>query len=332
MSEIRNNDESKSVGNVVEAVVDGDKLVNEGGNGKVVEEATNKVTEVQKEIEGGNGKVVEEVTNKVTEVQKEIEVEKAAASVENEQEVPVKTETTDEAEKEIAEKLIKEKQVVKKAAPIAKLNAKTEMSPESLKKVNEIIEKSFEKLRNKNNILAYKQKTQSFEKLSAYCTAPDTVIVDLSINRKMEKKFLEKFVVSKLPCLISYGLKIYDNENLQDNLIEREKRELNFYKQKVVDLVTQSQMFIFIKGTPEQPKCKFTRALLEVLNELNLQNGLDYAYFNIFSDEVLREKLKIITEWPTYPQIFIKGKFIGGTNSLVALKEENLFHAVFRGE
>ncbi|KAF7703909.1 Monothiol glutaredoxin-4 [Cucumispora dikerogammari] len=214
-----------------------------------------------------------------------------------------------------------------------KKGAKTDKSnidETNVKKVNKIIENSFDKLSKINNILAYNEKTLSFVKLSSYCTDPETVIVDLSINKKIEQNFLEKFEVVKLPCLISYGLKIYDNENLEDNLKEREKRELQFLTDRVKGLVSKHNIFIFIKGTVEKPKCKFTRALLSLLDELNFQSGLDYDSFNILTDDVLREKMKIINEWPTFPQIFIKGKFIGGINSLIALKEENLINEILK--
>lgn len=201
---------------------------------------------------------------------------------------------------------------------------------DNLKKVNKIIEESLDKLRNKNNILAYSQKCKSFEKLSSYCKDPETVIVDLSINNKIEDQFLIRFGVVNLPCLLSYGIKIYDNENLEDNLMEREKREVVYFTQKVKRLVKNKKIFIFIKGTPEEPKCKFTKSLLEILTELNLQNGLDYDYYNILTDQVFRNKIKIINEWPTFPQIFIREKFIGGINSLIALKEQDLINDVLK--
>lgn len=73
-------------------------------------------------------------------------------------------------------------------------------------------------------------------------------------------------------------------------------------------LVNQSKLMLFIKGTPEEPRCGFSRQLLEMLNEL----GCRYEYFDILADERVRQGLKEYSEWPTYPQVYIDGQLVGG--------------------
>ncbi len=74
-------------------------------------------------------------------------------------------------------------------------------------------------------------------------------------------------------------------------------------------LINSFPFFIFIKGTKEEPKCKFTRKLI---NQLLGPKNYEYKTYNILSDERLRLWLRTYSNWPTFPQIFINGKFVGG--------------------
>ena len=65
---------------------------------------------------------------------------------------------------------------------------------------------------------------------------------------------------------------------------------------------------VFIKGTPDGAKCGFSRQLLEILKE----QKIDFGYFDILSDEVVRQELKRYSNWPTYPQIYFNGELLAG--------------------
>lgn len=67
-------------------------------------------------------------------------------------------------------------------------------------------------------------------------------------------------------------------------------------------------VIIFIKGTPQNPKCGFTRTLLQILKDHNVE----FTYYDIIDDEYMRYWLREYGNWPTYPQVFVNGKFIGG--------------------
>ncbi|KAL1929615.1 hypothetical protein VTP01DRAFT_1753 [Rhizomucor pusillus] len=77
---------------------------------------------------------------------------------------------------------------------------------------------------------------------------------------------------------------------------------------RLKELINSAPVMLFIKGTPQQPRCGFTRQLLEILNERQVK----YSSFNILSDEDVRQGLKAYSNWPTYPQMYIKGELIGG--------------------
>ena len=63
-------------------------------------------------------------------------------------------------------------------------------------------------------------------------------------------------------------------------------------------LITSHPIMLFMKGTPYSPKCKYSKATIELLNSLNIS----YGSYNILSNAQVREKLKVFSDWPTYPQ------------------------------
>ena len=82
----------------------------------------------------------------------------------------------------------------------------------------------------------------------------------------------------------------------------------------VVDRIKQqlssSNVMLYMKGTPDFPQCGFSAAAVQVLNAL----GAEFNSVNIFEDPELREALKQYSNWPTYPQLYIKGELIGGAD------------------
>ena len=72
--------------------------------------------------------------------------------------------------------------------------------------------------------------------------------------------------------------------------------------------IAANKIMLFIKGEKGAPQCGFSSAVLKVFDEL----GVDYAAKNVLADAELREGIKAFTNWPTIPQVFVDGKFIGG--------------------
>ena len=94
---------------------------------------------------------------------------------------------------------------------------------------------------------------------------------------------------------------------------------------EIEDMVTsQPQFFMFIKGSPEQPKCKFTRKLLETLGPF----GYRFRTYDILKDERIRQWLKFYSQWPTFPQVFLGGKFVGGVDITLDLVEAGEFDSM----
>jgi len=87
---------------------------------------------------------------------------------------------------------------------------------------------------------------------------------------------------------------------------------------KVEELTKNNPVVIFMKGTPDFPQCGFSNRAVQVLRAAGVEQlkGID-----VLSDEPLWEALEEVTQWPTVPQIFIKGKFIGGSDIVMEMYE-----------
>ncbi|CAJ0929256.1 unnamed protein product [Ranitomeya imitator] len=73
-------------------------------------------------------------------------------------------------------------------------------------------------------------------------------------------------------------------------------------------LINKAPVILFMKGSKQMAKCGFSRQILEILNN----SGVDYETFDILEDEEVRQGLKTFSNWPTYPQLYVKGELIGG--------------------
>ncbi len=74
--------------------------------------------------------------------------------------------------------------------------------------------------------------------------------------------------------------------------------------------VKTNDVFLFMKGTPDFPQCGFSSQIVQILGYL----GVDYQSANVLADPALRDGIKAYTNWPTIPQLYVKGEFIGGAD------------------
>jgi monothiol glutaredoxin len=81
--------------------------------------------------------------------------------------------------------------------------------------------------------------------------------------------------------------------------------------------ITQNRICIFMKGNRNFPMCGFSAATVQVFEEL----GVPYATVDVLSDPELREQIKVYSNWPTIPQVYIDGKFVGGCDIIRELYE-----------
>jgi len=79
-------------------------------------------------------------------------------------------------------------------------------------------------------------------------------------------------------------------------------------KKKIIDLIEKNKICLFMKGTPDAPQCGFSMAVSNVLKHLDV----DFLGINVLEDQNIREDIKKHSDWPTIPQLYIKGEFVGG--------------------
>ena len=90
-------------------------------------------------------------------------------------------------------------------------------------------------------------------------------------------------------------------------------------KNIIDDNLKSNEVCLFMKGTPEVPQCGFSLAVSNVLKHLEVKfNGI-----NVLEDAEIREGIKIYSDWPTIPQLYIKGEFVGGCDIIKEMFEKS---------
>lgn len=84
---------------------------------------------------------------------------------------------------------------------------------------------------------------------------------------------------------------------------------------QIGEAIKANKVLVFMKGTPDQPMCGFSAATVQVIKRLNVP----FAAVNVLDDERIRQGVKDFTNWPTIPQIFINGEFVGGNDIIQQL-------------
>ena len=89
-------------------------------------------------------------------------------------------------------------------------------------------------------------------------------------------------------------------------------------KQTIQNYINNNDVCLFMKGTPETPQCGFSMAVSNVLKHLKV----DFKGVNVLEDENLRKGIKEFSDWPTIPQLYVKGEFIGGCDIVKEMFEK----------
>lgn len=77
---------------------------------------------------------------------------------------------------------------------------------------------------------------------------------------------------------------------------------------RIQSLIDQNAVMLFMKGTPTFPQCGFSATVVSILDHL----GVEYGSVNVLEDMEIRQGIKDFSNWPTIPQIYVKGEFLGG--------------------
>ncbi|MEM0946547.1 MAG: Grx4 family monothiol glutaredoxin [Pseudomonadota bacterium] len=84
---------------------------------------------------------------------------------------------------------------------------------------------------------------------------------------------------------------------------------------QIKDTVTQNDVVLFMKGNKTMPQCGFSSRVAGVLNYM----GIDYQDINVLEDDAIRQGIKDFSDWPTIPQLYVKGEFVGGCDIITEM-------------
>jgi len=77
---------------------------------------------------------------------------------------------------------------------------------------------------------------------------------------------------------------------------------------RITETISRDRVMLFMKGNPSMPQCGFSATVVGILKEV----GVPFGSFNILADQEIREGLKAYSSWPTFPQLYLDGKLVGG--------------------
>ena len=78
----------------------------------------------------------------------------------------------------------------------------------------------------------------------------------------------------------------------------------------IAKTVAEQPVVVFMKGVPDQPRCGFSSVVVQILDHL----GVEFVGVDVLQDDELRQGIKAFTDWPTIPQLYVKGEFVGGSD------------------
>jgi monothiol glutaredoxin len=88
-------------------------------------------------------------------------------------------------------------------------------------------------------------------------------------------------------------------------------------RSRIEGLIQSNKVMLFMKGTKQFPACGFSNALVQILKK----ESVPFETFNILADDEIRQGLKQYSNWPTYPQLYVDGKFLGGCDIVTELHQ-----------
>ena len=86
-------------------------------------------------------------------------------------------------------------------------------------------------------------------------------------------------------------------------------------QQRIEALIGSSPVFVFMKGSKLMPQCGFSNNVVQILNAL----GVPFETFDVLSDPEIRQGIKEFSDWPTIPQVYVRGEFMGGSDILIEM-------------
>ena len=97
-------------------------------------------------------------------------------------------------------------------------------------------------------------------------------------------------------------------------------------EEKIKDQIKDNNILIYMKGSPYEPKCGFSAKTVQAL----IDCGAEFSYVDILENQDIRENLPSISDWPTFPQVFVAGELIGGCDIVTEMHESGDLQSVIK--
>ncbi|MEM6817159.1 MAG: Grx4 family monothiol glutaredoxin [Pseudomonadota bacterium] len=97
--------------------------------------------------------------------------------------------------------------------------------------------------------------------------------------------------------------------------------------ERIKQQLDEHRVIVYIKGTPDFPQCGFSSQAVSALKACEVP----FAYVNIFEDEEIRQGLKVYSNWPTFPQLYVNGELIGGSDIIVEMYQSGELKTLLDG-
>ena len=97
--------------------------------------------------------------------------------------------------------------------------------------------------------------------------------------------------------------------------------------ERIKEQLTSNPVLLYMKGTPDFPQCGFSGQTVAALNAI----GKPFSYVNIFEDPEIRDGMKVYSNWPTFPQLYVKGELVGGCDIVIEMYHSGELQTLLNG-
>lgn len=97
-------------------------------------------------------------------------------------------------------------------------------------------------------------------------------------------------------------------------------------EEKIKEQIKENKILLYMKGSPYEPKCGFSAKTVQAL----IDCGAEFSYVDILDNQDIRQTLPSISDWPTFPQLFVRGELIGGCDIVTEMHEEGELQAIIK--
>lgn len=101
-------------------------------------------------------------------------------------------------------------------------------------------------------------------------------------------------------------------------------------KTKIEEQIKSKPVFMYMKGNPDFPQCGFSAQTVQVLKHAGVSEE-ELGHFDVLTDPEIRQGIKDFTQWPTIPQVFVRGKFIGGCDIVTEMYQKGELQGLLKG-